>query len=88
MSETLACEIAKASCKCEGTTLAKTDFESVCACVEREKLLERHCCKPKRKRILELNSSSLRSVVISAGAHVRRDRGRARFVPIYIQTCS
>ena len=63
MSETLACEIAKASCKCEGTTLAKTDFESVCACVEREKLLERHCCKPKRKRILELNSSSLRDTL-------------------------
>ena len=68
--------------------LAKTDFESVCACVEREKLLERHCCKPKRKRILELNSSSLRSVFISGGAHVRRDRDTARFVPIYIQTCS
>ena len=45
--------------------MAKTDFESVCACVEREKLLERHCCKPKRKRILELNTSS----VVIAAAH-------------------
>ena len=48
--------------------MAKTDSE-MCACFTEsgrgEKLLVRHCCKPKRKRILELNSSS----VVIAAAH-------------------